>query len=116
MRGPLVSACLSCAMAWAALAQAQEPSQPTTPSPAPPAPAPAPEVVVPAAPPVSTSPPSPEIATPATVSPSAPRATGFSLGLRLAYAFPLGSLSKNDALSSNLSGMLPLWLDAGYRL
>jgi hypothetical protein len=38
------------------------------------------------------------------------------VGLRVAYGFPLGSVSRKDTLSSNLTGMLPVWLDAGYRV
>jgi hypothetical protein len=41
---------------------------------------------------------------------------GVSLGLRLGWGFPAGLLSKGDSLSSNLSGMVPVWIDAGYRL
>ncbi len=39
---------------------------------------------------------------------------GFSLGARLGYGIPLGSLQQNDNLSDETSGMLPIWIDAGY--
>jgi hypothetical protein len=39
-----------------------------------------------------------------------------SLGLRTGWAFPIGSLASNDSLGANFDGMLPVWLDVGYRL
>src|SRR5262249_43439942 len=47
---------------------------------------------------------------------SEPSATGPSLGLRVGYAFPTGSVTRGDAFRDNLTGMIPIWLDAGYRL
>jgi hypothetical protein len=41
---------------------------------------------------------------------------GISAGLRLGWGFPAGLLAKGDSLGSNFNGMLPLWIDAGYRL
>lgn len=40
------------------------------------------------------------------------------LGLRTGYALPLGSLAggTNGDLSNFVTGMVPIWLDAGYRL
>src|SRR5262245_32141392 len=35
---------------------------------------------------------------------------GISVGLRIGWAFPIGSLEKGDSLRSNFSGMLPVWL------
>ena len=40
---------------------------------------------------------------------------GISLGLRSGWAFPMGALEKGDSQSSNFTGMLPVWFDAGYR-
>ncbi|HKQ70201.1 MAG TPA: hypothetical protein VJT73_12720 [Polyangiaceae bacterium] len=54
-------------------------------------------------------------APPTEVAPESP-ARGVSVGLRVGYAFPIGSLATNDSLGSNFGGMLPLWLDAGYRV
>jgi hypothetical protein len=45
------------------------------------------------------------------------RERGVSVGLRAAYAFPIGRWAKGDDLSANVSGMVvPIWVDAGYRL
>jgi hypothetical protein len=41
--------------------------------------------------------------------------SGMSLGLRIGFALPAGSVSTGDSLKSNLSNMVPIWLDAGYR-
>jgi len=45
---------------------------------------------------------------------------GFSVGLRTGFGFPLGDRAdvqgQKDSLGSNFSGLLPLWLDAGYRI
>lgn len=45
---------------------------------------------------------------------------GFSLGLRLGYGIPMGTVVKDDAgasisLSDGISGKIPIWLDAGWR-
>jgi hypothetical protein len=40
---------------------------------------------------------------------------GPSFGLRLAYAFPDGALTRLESLNSNITGMVPFWFDAGYR-
>jgi hypothetical protein len=60
---------------------------------------------------------------PASPEPSAPPAPaapssdqGVSFGLRAGWSIPIGALEKNDSMRSNFSGMVPLWLDAGYRL
>jgi hypothetical protein len=51
-----------------------------------------------------------------------PAESGFSLGARAGYALPMGSLAKDTSmrgatdLSRTVSGMLPLWVDAGYRV
>lgn len=36
------------------------------------------------------------------------------LGLRLGYGIPMGSLAEDADLSDQVSGMVPLWVDAGY--
>jgi hypothetical protein len=41
---------------------------------------------------------------------------GISVGLRAGYAFPMGLWAKGDDLSANVRGMVPIWVDAGYRL
>jgi outer membrane protein len=40
---------------------------------------------------------------------------GVSLGIRGAYGIPFGSTLDGEKLSSDLGGMIPLWLDVGYR-
>ena len=48
--------------------------------------------------------------------------TGIEVGLRTGYSLPLGSVQggvngqPSQALGDALSGMLPIWVDAGYRL
>jgi hypothetical protein len=45
--------------------------------------------------------------------------TGLELGLRTGYALPLGSAiggSGNNDLSNAFSGVVPIWIDAGYRI
>lgn len=44
------------------------------------------------------------------------RDRGFTVGLRAGYGFPFGLLAKGDDLSANVGGMVPIWLDGGYRL
>jgi len=47
---------------------------------------------------------------------------GFALGLRVGYAFPMGKEGRtpgetgSDDLSDDISGMVPLWIDVGYRI
>jgi hypothetical protein len=41
---------------------------------------------------------------------------GLSFGLRTGWSIPIGSLEKNDSMRSNFTGMVPFWLDGGYRL
>src|SRR5258706_5747565 len=41
---------------------------------------------------------------------------GFSMGARTGFGFPVGALARGDALSSNFGGMIPIWIDAGYRV
>jgi hypothetical protein len=48
--------------------------------------------------------------------PSGTQDRGISVGLRAGFAFPIGLLAKGDDLSANVTGMVPIWLDAGYRL
>src|SRR4051812_15215180 len=49
--------------------------------------------------------------------------SGFSTGLRLGYALPLGKLGATSAttdtnhdLSNSVTGKVPIWIDAGYRV
>jgi hypothetical protein len=44
--------------------------------------------------------------------------TGVEVGLRSGYAIPLGNVSgaSGDSLSNAFNGMIPIWVDAGYRL
>lgn len=64
-----------------------------------------------AAPPAADAPPS-----------DSPSPDGFSLGGRVGYALPMGSIAKDASLdgatdlSRTASGMVPFWLDAGYRI
>src|SRR5204863_609873 len=55
------------------------------------------------------------VATGASAETSEASQRGLSLGLRTGWAFPMGALEKADRQSSNFSGMLPVWFDAGYR-
>ena len=41
---------------------------------------------------------------------------GPSLGLRAGYGVPFGSTAQGYDLKGNLGGLIPLWLDVGYRL
>jgi hypothetical protein len=41
---------------------------------------------------------------------------GLTIGLRSGWAFPLGDRLGNEPLSDSYVGLLPFWLDAGYRL
>ena len=41
--------------------------------------------------------------------------TGFAFGVRAAWAFPFGDLNPTETLGSNVSGQLPIWLEAGWR-
>lgn len=51
-----------------------------------------------------------------------PEPSGFSLGARLGYALPMGSIAKDSSLggatdlSKTAAGMVPLWADIGYRI
>lgn len=54
--------------------------------------------------------------------PAAAQPVGLTLGLRAGYALPGGNLGKLEAsdddepLSDGLKGMVPFWLDVGYRI
>jgi hypothetical protein len=112
----LSSAVLASSQAWA---QTQPPpeTQPPLQQQAPPLQVQAPpQQPQPPPPPLTEAPGSPsapsvEPATP----PPARGAQGISLGLRVGWGFPLGSLASGDKLGDNLNGMLPIGLDAGYR-
>src|SRR5215813_7565631 len=41
---------------------------------------------------------------------------GLSFGLRAGYGVPLGNEAGDFKLSSSIKGMIPIWLDAGYRI
>jgi hypothetical protein len=61
------------------------------------------------------APPSAAIGSSSTASSSAePAQNGLSFGARIGYALPIGSLVSGTSLGNNVSGHLPLWLDAGY--
>jgi hypothetical protein len=47
---------------------------------------------------------------------SSGKESGFELGARLGWGFPLGDASKDNALSDGISGQIPLQVDLGYRL
>jgi hypothetical protein len=42
--------------------------------------------------------------------------SGFSLGVRAAYAAPMGEAETGTDLDKSISGGVPLWLDVGYRV
>ena len=41
---------------------------------------------------------------------------GIQAGARIGYGFPLGSAMKGAPMGDNLSGVLPIGLDVGYKL
>ena len=43
------------------------------------------------------------------------REYGLAFGLRTGYAIPFGSTSSNSNLSDLVKGMVPIWIDAGFR-
>jgi hypothetical protein len=52
-----------------------------------------------------------------------PPESGFSLGARLSYALPMGTIAKDPEivagkpdLSKTAAGMLPIWVEGGYRI
>ena len=71
--------------------------------------------------------PTPEAAAPAPVATSAPASNGVAtargaieLGLRVGYGYPVGNEgaiagASNTSLHDESSGMIPLWIDAGFR-
>lgn len=40
---------------------------------------------------------------------------GLAFGIRSGYAIPFASAYSNSKLSDNIQGMIPIWLDAGFR-
>jgi hypothetical protein len=121
MRAVIVSCSMSGALLLgAARARAQPPGD--TPTATPPGAVPvAPEApVVPVGPQPMDIPPQPNVPSgkAAPVPPASPPGPdqGISVGLRAGWAFPMGALKKGESLRSNFSGMIPVWLDAGYRI
>jgi hypothetical protein len=45
-----------------------------------------------------------------------PKESGLEFGARLGYGIPLGDAAKDSKLSDTYSGMVPIWLDVGYRI
>ncbi|HME90449.1 MAG TPA: hypothetical protein VKE49_03435, partial [Myxococcaceae bacterium] len=41
---------------------------------------------------------------------------GIAFGLRLGYGHPLGNSGEGTKLSTSIKGMVPIWIDAGYRI
>src|SRR5262245_10183007 len=41
---------------------------------------------------------------------------GIAFGLRLGYGYPLGNSGEATKLSTSITGMVPIWIDAGYRI
>jgi len=41
---------------------------------------------------------------------------GLEAGLRLGYALPMGEAAKDSKMSDAFSGMIPVWVDVGYRI
>src|ERR1700694_4191705 len=41
--------------------------------------------------------------------------SGFALGLRAGWAFPIGDLSSTATLGDQIAGQIPVWLEAGWR-
>ena len=59
---------------------------------------------------------------PASEAPETESESGFSIGARVGYALPMGSIAKDASLqgatdlAKTAAGMLPLWADMGYRI
>lgn len=90
-----------------------------------PAAAPAPVAAAPAAPaaPPPAAPPARDVAAESDdEDDDGPPPDGFSFGARVGYAIPMGSIAKDSDLggatdlSKTAAGMVPLWVDAGYRI
>src|SRR3954470_4793942 len=62
----------------------------------------------------ATPPPPPPPAKKATHASSEDDGSGFSLGVRGAWAFPHGGLDESTDLGSAVNGMIPVRLDVGY--
>jgi hypothetical protein len=43
-------------------------------------------------------------------------AEGLELGARLGYGIPMGDAAKDSKLSDGVKSMIPIWIDAGYRI
>lgn len=58
-----------------------------------------------------------ESAAPPAPSESSQRAKrGIAFGIRLGYGHPLGNSGEATKLSTSIQGMVPIWIDAGYRI
>jgi hypothetical protein len=42
--------------------------------------------------------------------------SGFAVGLRAGWAFPIGDLNATTSLGTQVAGQIPVWLEAGWRL
>ena len=42
--------------------------------------------------------------------------SGVDLGVRLGYGIPLGEIAENGDLNDAVTGQVPIWIDAGYRI
>ena len=51
----------------------------------------------------------------AAAAPARDDGSGFSLGIRAAWAFPYGDVNGHANLQDNVRDQVPLWLEAGYR-
>lgn len=55
-------------------------------------------------------------ATPAASESSQRAKRGIAFGLRLGYGQPIGNSGEATKLSTSIKGMIPIWIDAGYRI
>jgi hypothetical protein len=96
-----------------ALAQwGQAPAAKPTPAPAPATPAP---TAAPAPAPAAAEPAKPAASPRRQAAYEDEGASGFAFGLRGAWAIPFGDLNNTDSIGDDLSGQLPIWIEAGWR-
>ena len=88
----------------AAPAFAQWPSSPST----------APKQPETTTPPPAQAPPPPPRRTARVDTPRGDDGSGFGLGVRAAWAFPMGGLTSSETLGDTVNGAMPLWVEAGY--